>query len=195
MLQSTRKNVIVNLKELKNLNEFELKILDFIREHLACPFLDAVMPVITSLANGGIIWILTAVLLLIFKKTRKTGFSVALALLCGLIIGNLLLKNLVGRIRPYDLNEGVEVLIARLSDYSFPSGHTLASFEAATVLMIREKRIGIPTLILAAIIAFSRLYLYVHYPTDVLAGIILGVFIGIFACKAVDLLYKRFDRK
>ena len=177
------------------MNEFELKILDFIREHLACPFLDAVMPVITSLANGGIIWIITAALLLIFKKTRKTGFSVALALLCGLIIGNLLLKNLVGRIRPYDLNEGVEVLIARLSDYSFPSGHTLASFEAATVLMIREKRIGIPTLILAAIIAFSRLYLYVHYPTDVLAGIILGVFIGIFACKAVDLLYKRFDRK
>lgn len=177
------------------MNEFELGILDFIRENLACPFLDAVMPVITSLANGGIIWIITAVLLLIFKKTRKTGFSVALALLCGLIIGNLLLKNLVGRIRPYDLNEGVEILIARLSDYSFPSGHTLASFEAATVLMIRDKRIGVPALILAVIIAFSRLYLYVHYPTDVLAGMILGVSIGIFACKAVDLLYKRFDMK
>ena len=86
-------------------------------------------------------------------------------------------------------------MIARLSDYSFPSGHTLASFEAATVLMIRDKRIGVPALILAVIIAFSRLYLYVHYPTDVLAGMILGVSIGIFACKAVDLLYKRFDRK
>ena len=195
MLQSTRKNVIVNLKELKNLNEFELRILDFIREHLACPFLDAVMPAITSLANGGIIWIIAAVLLLIFKKTRKTGFSVALALIGGLIIGNLLLKNLVGRIRPYDLNEGIEILIARLSDYSFPSGHTLASFEAATVLMIRDKRFGIPALILAVIIAFSRLYLYVHYPTDVLAGIILGIIIGFFACKAVDLLYKRFKKQ
>lgn len=173
------------------MNEFELKILDFIREHLTCPFLDAVMPVITSLANGGIIWILTAAVLLIFKKTRKTGFSVALSLICGLIIGNLILKNLVGRIRPYDLNEGVEILIARLSDYSFPSGHTLASFEAATVLMIRDRRLGIPALIIAIIIAFSRLYLYVHYPTDVLAGIILGVLIGIFACRAADRLENR----
>ena len=177
------------------MNEFEIKILDFIRERFACPFLDAVMPLITSLANGGIIWIIAAVLLLIFKKSRKTGFSVALALITGLIIGNLILKNLVGRIRPYEFNEGVEILVARLSDYSFPSGHTLASFEAATVLMIRDKRIGVPALILAVIIAFSRLYLYVHYPTDVLAGMILGVSIGIFACKAVDLLYKRFDIK
>ena len=111
------------------MNEFELIILDFIREHLACPFLDAVMPVITSLANGGIIWIIAAILLLVFKKTRKTGFSVALALIIGLIIGNLILKNLVGRIRPYDLNADVELLVSRLSDYSFPSGHTLASFE------------------------------------------------------------------
>ena len=173
------------------MNEFEIKILDFIRERFACPFLDAVMPLITSLANGGIIWIITAVLLLIFKKSRKTGFSVALALITGLIIGNLILKNLVGRIRPYEFNEGVEILVARLSDYSFPSGHTLASFEAATVLLIRDKRLGIPALVLAVAIAFSRLYLYVHYPTDVLAGIILGVLIGIFACKTVDKLENR----
>ena len=175
------------------MNEFELKILDFIREHLACPFLDAVMPVITSLANGGIIWIIAAILLLVFKKTRKTGFSVALALIIGLIIGNLILKNLVGRIRPYDLNADVELLVSRLSDYSFPSGHTLTSFETASVLMIRDKKLGIPSLILATLIAFSRLYLYVHYPTDVLAGIILGVLIGFISCKAVDLIYKRYE--
>lgn len=168
------------------MNEFEIKILDFIRERFACPFLDAVMPLITSLANGGIIWIIAAVLLLIFKKSRKTGLSVALALITGLIIGNLILKNLVGRIRPYEFNEGVEILVARLSDYSFPSGHTLASFEAATVLLIRDKRLGIPALVLAVAIAFSRLYLYVHYPTDVLGGIVLGVLIGIFACKTVE---------
>ena len=177
------------------MNEFEIKILDFIRERLACPFLDAVMPLITSLANGGIIWIIAAVLLLIFKKSRKTGFSVALALITGLIIGNLILKNLVGRIRPYEFNEGVEILVARLSDYSFPSGHTLASFEAATVLLIRDKRLGVPALVLAVAIAFSRLYLYVHYPTDVLAGIILGVLIGIFACKTVDKLENRLSAR
>lgn len=177
------------------MNEFEIKILDFIRERLACPFLDAVMPVITSLANGGIIWIITAVLLLIFKKSRKTGFSIALALITGLIIGNLILKNLVGRIRPYEFNEGVEILVARLSDFSFPSGHTLASFEAATVLLIRDKRLGVPALVLAVAIAFSRLYLYVHYPTDVLAGIILGVLIGIFACNTVDRLENRLSER
>ena len=177
------------------MNEFEIKILDFIRERFACPFLDAVIPLITSLANGGIIWIITAVLLLIFKKSRKTGFSVALALITGLIIGNLILKNLVGRARPYEFNEGVEILVARLSDYSFPSGHTLASFEAATVLLIRDKRLGIPALVLAVAIAFSRLYLYVHYPTDVLAGIILGVLIGIFACKTADKLENRLSAR
>ena len=177
------------------MNEFEIKILDFIRERFACPFLDAVMPLITSLANGGIIWIIAALLLLIFKKSRKTGFSVVLALITGLIIGNLILKNLVGRIRPYEFNEGVEILVARLSDYSFPSGHTLASFEAATVLLIRDKRLGVPALVLAVAIAFSRLYLYVHYPTDVLAGIILGVLIGIFACKTVDKLENRLSAR
>ena len=177
------------------MNEFEIKILDFIRERFACPFLDAVMPLITSLANGGIIWIIAALLLLIFKKSRKTGFSVALSLIIGLIIGNLILKNLVGRIRPYEFNEGVEILVARLSDYSFPSGHTLASFEAATVLLIRDKRLGVPALVLAVAIAFSRLYLYVHYPTDVLAGIILGVLIGIFACKTVDKLENRLSAR
>ena len=177
------------------MNEFEIKILDFIRERFACPFLDAVIPLITSLANGGIIWIIAAVLLLIFKKSRKTGFSVALALITGLIIGNLILKNLVGRARPYEFNEGVEILVARLSDYSFPSGHTLASFEAATVLLICDKRLGIPALVLAVAIAFSRLYLYVHYPTDVLAGIILGVLIGIFACKTVDKLENRLSAR
>ena len=88
-----------------------------------------------------------------------------------------------------------ELLVKTLSDFSFPSGHTLASFEAATVLMIRDKRFGIPALILAILIALSRLYLYVHYPTDVLAGALLGVFIGIFACFLVDKIYKRFERK
>ena len=195
IFRSTSKRKYSRKKGQIILNEFEIKILDFIRERFACPFLDAVMPLITSLANGGIIWIIAAVLLLIFKKSRKTGFSVALALITGLIIGNLILKNLVGRIRPYEFNEGVEILVARLSDYSFPSGHTLASFEAATALLIRDKRLGVPALVLAVAIAFSRLYLYVHYPTDVLAGIILGVLIGIFACKTVDKLENRLSAR
>ncbi len=178
-----------------NLNEFELNILDFIRENIACPILDTIVPIITKLGDGGIFWIITAVVMIIFKNTRKTGLTVGIALLLGFIIGNLILKNAIGRIRPYDLCPNIKLLVPALSDFSFPSGHTLASFEAATVLLIRDKRFGIPAIILASLIALSRLYLYVHYPTDVLAGIILGVTIAILSCKFTDRLYSKFKHK
>lgn len=179
------------------MNDFEINILNFIQDTFACPFLDKVMPIITLFGDKGIFWIAAALLLIIIKKARKTGIMMGTALLLGLIIGNLILKNAVARTRPYDVNTAMqaELLVKTLSDFSFPSGHTLASFEAATVLMIRDKRFGIPALILAILIALSRLYLYVHYPTDVLAGALLGVFIGIFACFLVDKIYKRFERK
>ena len=179
------------------MNDFEINILNFIQDTFACPFLDKVMPIITLFGDKGIFWIAVALILIIIKKTRKTGVMMGTALLLGLIIGNVILKNAIARTRPYDVNTAMqaELLVKTLSDFSFPSGHTLASFEAATVLMIRDKRLGIPALVLAILIALSRLYLYVHYPTDVLAGALLGVFIGIFACFLVDKIYKRFERK
>jgi len=167
------------------LNGFELKILDFIRENLANPVLDTVMPIITKFGDGGVFWIALAVIFLIFKKTRKMGLCMGLALLMGFITGNLILKNVVGRIRPYDLNPEIEILVKHLSDYSFPSGHTLASFEAATAIFINNKKIGIPALVLAFLIAISRIYLYVHYPSDVLAAIILGIGFAILSCFVV----------
>lgn len=173
------------------MNEFELKVLDFIQEHLRCSFLDKVLPIITKLGDAGIFWIIVAIVLLLFKKTRKMGIMTGLALLLGLIIGNLTLKPLVARTRPYDM-PGVDInlLIERLSDKSFPSGHTLASFEAATVLLIKDKRFGIPAIVLASVIAFSRLYLYVHYPTDVLGGIVLGILIAFASCFIVNKVQK-----
>ncbi len=174
------------------LNNFELGILDFISENLSCSFLDKVMPVITSLADAGIFWIVIAVLMLCFKKTRKTGLTVGVALIFGLAIGNGILKPLIGRIRPYELKGDVELLIEKLHDGSFPSGHTLASFEAAGALMFRDKRFGIPALVLAVVIAFSRLYLYVHYPTDVLGGIVLGLAFAFLAYLVVNAVYKKF---
>lgn len=177
------------------MNAFELTILDFIAKYCHCPFLDWLMPLITRLGDGGIFWILIAALLLCFPKTRKTGLSMGLALLLGFLIGNVFLKNVVARIRPYDVNTGVELLIARLSDYSFPSGHTLASFEGAVGLMIRDKRLGIPALVLAVLIAFSRLYLYVHYPSDVLAGALLGTAIAFLACFLIDRAYKKWGSR
>ncbi len=173
------------------MNEFELGILNFIRENLACPFLDTVMPIITRFGDGGIFWIALSVIFIIFKKTRKMGICMGLSLLTGFIIGNIILKNVVARIRPYDLNTDIELLVNKLSDFSFPSGHTLASFEAATAIIIHDRKIGIPAIILAVLIAFSRIYLYVHYPTDVLAGMILGIIFAIFACFLVHKIYDR----
>ena len=115
----------------------------------------------------------------------------ALALVLGLLIGNLTLKPLIARIRPYDANPDVTLLIDRLSDYSFPSGHTLASFEAAAVLLLQYRAKAIPALVLALLIAFSRLYLYVHYPTDVLAGALLGVAFAFLARFAVERMLAR----
>lgn len=169
---------------------FDLPILDWISAHLANPVLDAVMPVITALGNGGIFWIAVAIILLLIRKYRKTGLSMTAALLMGLLICNLVMKPLFARIRPYDYQlevygRTVDLLIAAESDFSFPSGHTIASFEAATVLAVYHKKWGIPALVLAGLIAFSRLYLYVHYPTDVICSVILGIGIGLLACTLV----------
>ena len=178
---------------------FDLPILDWIAEHLWCPFLDGVMPFVTHLGDGGILWIALAVILLCLPKYRKTGFAMSAALLMGLLICNLWLKPWIGRLRPFDYqlqcyNRLIPLLIEAPTDYSFPSGHTIASFEAATVLLIRHKKWGIMAMVLAVLIAFSRLYLYVHYPTDVLSSIVLGTAIGIitnYLIKQSDSLCRR----
>lgn len=165
---------------------FDLPILDWIQSHLQSGVLDFLMPIITLFGDGGVFWIAVAVLLLIFPKTRKTGLGMGFALILGLLVCNLTLKPLAHRIRPYDFqwqNFQIEIplLVDGLHDYSFPSGHTIASFEAATVLLKNSKKMGIPAMILAVLIAFSRLYLYVHYPTDVIFSVFAGIlfaFIG-----------------
>lgn len=176
------------------MNHWELSILDWIRNTLGCPFLDAVMPWISRPVDNGILWIALAALLLCLRRTRRTGVSMAAALLMGLLLGNLLMKPLIARIRPYDLAE-VSLLIDRLRDYSFPSGHTLASFEAATVLLLRKRSVGIPAMVFAVLVAFSRLYLYVHYPTDVLAGALLGAGLGLLACRLTDAAWARWGKQ
>ncbi len=180
---------------INSLNVYEIPILDFIQTHFRCGFLDATMPIITRLGDKGLFWIAVAIVMLFFRKTRKTGWTVGGALLLGLIFVNILIKPLAGRMRPYDFNSAVQLLIPAESDFSFPSGHTVASFEAATALMLRDKRFGIPALVLAVIIAFSRLYLYVHYPTDVLAAVLLGILFGILSFLIVNFIYKKIENR
>lgn len=161
----------------------EFAILDFIREYMTSPIMDSIMVGITSLGNSGAIWIVLAILMLCTKKYRKTGIILAIGLLGSLVIGNMILKPLFHRLRPFQVREVAEILIMAPHDYSFPSGHTLASVISATILLMREKKIGVIALVLAILIAFSRLYLYVHFPTDVLGGAVIGVIIGLVSIK------------
>lgn len=168
----------------------ELRFLDFLQT-IHTPLLDKILAFITSLGNAGIIWIVLAVVLLILPKTRKTGIIVAAALLMDLILCNLILKNLVARVRPYDVNTAIAILIKKPLDFSFPSGHTAASFAAMTALFLTKmKKAWIAALVLAVLIAFSRLYFYVHYPTDVLGGAVVGILSGIIGYTIVEKIDK-----
>ncbi len=177
------------------MNEFEIKILDFIQERLRCGFLDNIMVLLTRLADDGIVWIVLAISLICFKQTRKMGITLSLALVLGLVVGNLGLKNLFARVRPYDVKHGVNLLIEKLSDYSFPSGHTRCCFESGMAMYLCDKRFGKVAFVLGGLIGFSRMYLYVHYPTDVLAGALLGLLNGFIAFIIVDKIYKFIDNK
>ena len=165
---------------------FELSILDWIQANLRCGFLDAVLPAISWTCNHGELWILLALCLVIYKRTRRQGWTVATALVLDLVCCNLLLKPLIGRIRPFAVNTAVELLIPPPLDASFPSGHTAASFAAVFALRASGSPLWKPALAVAAAIAFSRLYLYVHWRSDVLGGALLGAFLGWAAGKAAD---------
>lgn len=176
------------------MNLAELSILDFIAEHLRTPALDRFFSVITHFGDSGIGWIVLAVLLLVIPKTRRAGLCVALALVLDVLLCNCLLKPLVARIRPYDLNPAVQLLVAAPHDFSFPSGHTAASFAAVGALYVSRTWYWKPALAVASLVALSRLYLYVHYPTDVLGGLVVGLACGIAGGLLGQWLCRRFRR-
>ena len=165
---------------------FDLPILDWIQATLQSPFMDKFMPFITLFGEGGIFWIALSVLLMVFPKTRKIGLGMGLAMALGLLVCNVTLKPLIARTRPYDFQltefgKTIPLLIEAQHDFSFPSGHTIACFEASVVLLKNNKWMGVPAFILAILVSFSRMYLYVHYPTDVIVSVLLGTlfaFIG-----------------
>ena len=172
--------------------EWEERMLLYIQDYLRSDVLTPVFQAITSLGNAGVIWILLALFFLIFPKTRRAGLAGIAALLLSLLVNNILLKNMIARIRPFELIEGLTFLGKKPIDFSFPSGHTAASFAAATAFYsFLPKKAGIPLLVLAGLIAFSRLYLGVHFPTDVVAGALDGILLGLLSVKIVT--YK--DRK
>lgn len=168
----------------------EISILDWI-QNLRTPIGDVLMPYITKLGDAGMVWILLALILLLIPKTRKSGAVLAVALCVDVVLCNGILKHLFRRVRPCDVNTSVQLLIARPNDFSFPSGHTAASFAAATALYAAgERGLWKPALALAVVLAFSRLYLYVHYPTDIIGGVIVGAAAGYIGYWMVNRLWK-----
>lgn len=158
---------------------FETGILVWIQENLRLPVLNEIMICITTLGNGGVFWIAAALALLLFKKTRKAGMQCALAMLLTLLVVNAALKPLIARTRPYELIDHLKILVSRPQDYSFPSGHAANSFSCAWVIFRRmPKKIGVPALLLAILISLSRLYVGVHFPTDVFFGAAIAVLLA-----------------
>ncbi len=169
--------------------ELEFVILDFIQKNIKNPFLDKIMPVVSMLGALGIIWIVFTIIALITKKYRRLGTKLSFTMILSLIVCNCILKPVVSRIRPYDLNSTIQLMVAPEIDTSFPSGHTFFAFSTATVCFMYNKRLGVIMYLFAVLMAFSRLYLYVHFPTDVLFGAIFGIITGIIAGKLENYVF------
>ena len=174
------------------IQSFDESIQLFIQGHFHIPFLDTFFTFITKLGDSGLIWIALGLVLLCFRKTRKCGIAVLLALLAEWAICDGLLKNLVARPRPYTLYPDITLYVPKLHSYSFPSGHSASSFVAAVALFQFYRRPGIAAITFAALIAFSRVYLFMHWVTDVLAGALLGTLVAICIVKLLQFIEKRY---
>lgn len=160
------------------LYSIDFKILDWIQSNCRCALLDSLMPAVTALGNGGAIWLLFSAVCLASAGYTRCGAAMLGVLMATVLIGNWGIKTLFARPRPCDLTEDPPRLIRRPRDPSFPSGHTMSSFAAAAVLMAANPRLGVWAYCLAGLIGFSRLYLYVHFPSDVAAGAVLGMLLA-----------------
>ncbi len=158
--------------------QWEFSILYAIQE-LHSPIMDKIMIFITQLGDDGLFWIGIGIVCLVMKKHRRMGLQVLLSMLCTFIIGNLILKNLFARQRPCAIDPSIELLIPYPSEFSFPSGHSMNGMTAAMALFLNNKKIGIPALIIALLIGFSRMYHFVHFPTDILGGFCVGFAVAI----------------
>ena len=178
--------------------EMDKDILLYIQDHWRGGFFDGFFSLITHLGDVGIFWMVLTAILLCFKKTRKAGFVSALALVGSVLLNNVILKNLIGRERPYNVFEELYLLkgIKEASDASFPSGHTAASFASCVAILPNvKKRWWAPLILMAVLISFSRIYIGIHYPSDIVGGFVSGVILGILANVIGNLILQKIQQK
>ena len=180
------------MKVFNSLNSLDYNLLMQIHNMTRSSFLDSVMPYVSAMGDLGAIWIIFSLILLANKKYRRVGIMCLAALLLTTIIGEVVLKNILQRPRPFVQYPSIQLLIPKPPSFSFPSGHTASSFAAAWIISRNLKKAALAAYILAAAIAFSRLYLMVHYPSDILGGILLGT---VCAVCAEALLKKYWTKK
>lgn len=173
------------------ITQWDFSVLNWIAEHIQHPLLDNVMIFFTTLGELGWIWIVLGSAA-VLPEIPPAGAAILLSLLLSLIFCNSILKLLVARPRPF-IQQAVQLIIDAPGEFSFPSGHASASFAAATALFCLHRKIGTAALILAGLISFSRLYLYVHFPTDVLAGALTGCILGVIAACWLSKYLLRFS--
>ena len=172
---------------------FDFTVLNWIQQNMRCDFLDGFSVFLSNITTYGIIWIVLGIILILFKKTRVAGFMVLAAMALAFLTGDVLLKHIVSRPRPFIENPAVTLLIKPPSGSSFPSTHTALVSAVATVLLAKKHSVGLIVLLLGICVAFSRLYLYVHFPTDVFCGMLLGILCGVIVIvitKALKLYNK-----
>lgn len=172
---------------LETIQNLDWSILEFIQNNFRNPILDNVMKFFTKIGDIGAVWIAIAIVFLFIKKYRNTGIKIAVGLILVSILGNLVFKNIFARPRPFILDKDIELLISAPFGFSFPSGHSFSSFVAAIIIFLDDRRMGYFALLVAGLIAISRVYLYVHFPSDILAGMLLGILLGII----IDKIYSR----
>lgn len=171
------------------IQNFDDYVLMYIMNNMHSNIMDKFMVIITSLGNGGAIWIIISLILIINKKYRNIGIMLLGVLMMDAIVGDVILKNLIKRIRPCIYTAQAKLLIQKPLSYSFPSGHASAAFAAAGILIKYFRKYTLEIIALASLIAFSRMYLYVHYPSDVFGGIILGT----LSSKIVLYVFQRIE--
>ena len=169
---------------------WEADVLFWIRDNLSCGFMDTLMPAVSLFCTADIVWFLLALFLIHRKETRRVGIILLVALIISIVICNLFLKPVVGRIRPYEVYD-VSLLVPASTEFSFPSGHTTGVTVVTTVVCMYFRKWMYPMIAFAIAVMFSRMYLFMHYPTDILGGVAVGVISVMMSYMIVNAVYRK----